>query len=179
MNEPESKSFFARLHAPMAAPAYYRRTGYAYLALAAFLAVTALVLGALSIADRAGMVILGLFALLATGPGLWRLRKAAKANPETVVHQTLDTAPPALQEAMLRRQIPLAAIAFPLMTLMTANSLLKLENGEVDSVRVWAPLALMYGNLGFWPTVLAGPCLGAFTIFALVRKLQVLRERAK
>ncbi len=176
MNDPKPKSFLSKLHDPMAAPAYYRRTGYAYLALAAFVAVTGLVLRALAIADTLGMMFLLIFALLASGPGLWRLWKSKRVGPDVVVHTTLATMPPTAQEAILRRQIPLAAVAFPLLSIMTAHSLLQLERGEARSVRVWAPLALLYNTLGFWPAVLFVPCLGVALVVGLVKRQQKLRE---
>jgi hypothetical protein len=43
--------------------------------------------------------------------------------------------------------------------------LLRLENGDVESVRVWAPMAMLYETLGFWPAVLLLPAIGLFITY--------------
>jgi len=48
--------------------------------------------------------------------------------------------------------------------------LLSLERGEVESVKVWAPLAFLYNHFGFYPSTLALPLFGTGLIISAVRK---------
>ena len=54
------------------------------------------------------------------------------------------------------------------LTIVTVQDLNRLESGEVESVRVFAPLALSYNLLGYWPTILFPPLVGILCLVALV-----------
>jgi len=41
----------------------------------------------------------------------------------------------------------------------------RLESGEIESTRVWAPIAMLYDTLGFWPAVCLLPAIGCFIVF--------------
>jgi hypothetical protein len=134
---PESRG----LTGPIAATRYYRRTGYAFIVGGVTIVVAVLMVHLVAPLDATGIgVAFAMGALLVTR-GVWRLRGAAKSHPESVVYQTLHSAPPQLQEAWLRRWIPLGAVAFVVMSAMTAKDLLELERGQVDSARMWALIA--------------------------------------
>jgi hypothetical protein len=56
----------------------------------------------------------------------------------------------------LRALAPVVVGAFVLAG-ATARDLWRLETGEVEHVFEYAPVALIYEHLGFWPAVLAAP----------------------
>lgn len=50
------------------------------------------------------------------------------------------------------------------------TELLSLQNGEVQSIKLWAPLAFLYNHLGFYPAVLVLPLLGVCMVISALRK---------
>jgi len=54
------------------------------------------------------------------------------------------------------------------LTIVTVQQLNRLESGEVASVYIFAPLALIYRFLGYWPTVLLPPLVGILCLVALI-----------
>ena len=58
------------------------------------------------------------------------------------------------------KQIIFFGGAFLVMTVMTVMDLNALEAGEVESIRLWAPIASFYERFGYWPAVLLPPVLG-------------------
>jgi hypothetical protein len=54
------------------------------------------------------------------------------------------------------------------LTIVTVQDLNRLESGEAESVRVFAPLALSYKLLGYWPTVLLPVLVGVLCLVALI-----------
>ncbi len=61
-------------------------------------------------------------------------------------------------------------IAFPLLTLITVWDLNDLEGGIVQDVRVWAPIAFLYEQFGYWTAVLSIPLTGLLVAGLLFRK---------
>jgi hypothetical protein len=57
-----------------------------------------------------------------------------------------------------------------------AYQLFQVEFGTAQSVRVWAPVALLYNSFGFWPAILCVPVLGVVILLVLARKLRSIRE---
>jgi len=57
-----------------------------------------------------------------------------------------------------------------------AYQLAQVEFGAARSATVWAPVALVYDLLGFWPAVLLLPALAVFIILSLGRKLRAIKE---
>jgi len=58
----------------------------------------------------------------------------------------------------------------------TLYDLLRLESREVESVRAWAPIALLYELLGFWPAVLLVPSLWGIIIGLLMLRVRLRRQ---
>jgi hypothetical protein len=58
------------------------------------------------------------------------------------------------------KQILFFGGAFAVLTVMTVLDLNALESGEVESVRLWAPIVSFYERFGYWPAVLLVPLLG-------------------
>ncbi|MBK8562476.1 MAG: hypothetical protein IPN76_03800 [Saprospiraceae bacterium] len=58
------------------------------------------------------------------------------------------------------------------------HDLNKLESGEIESVRIWAPIAMLYEILGYWAAVLIMPALCLFVVFANLRKIVGLKNAA-
>ena len=40
------------------------------------------------------------------------------------------------------------------------------------SEKVWAPVAMLYDNFGFWPAVLLLPAIGAFSLYQAMKAYQ-------
>jgi hypothetical protein len=57
-----------------------------------------------------------------------------------------------------------------------AYQLAQVEFGSARSATVWAPVALVYELLGFWPAVLLLPALALFILLSLARKLRAIKE---
>lgn len=51
--------------------------------------------------------------------------------------------------------------------------LLQLESGEIESVRVWVPIAMLYDTLGFWPAVGLLPAIGCFMVYKAASDLAI------
>jgi hypothetical protein len=125
--------------------------------------------------DLEGAIFLALFGLGLLGWGafsLWRHRKLDATAP---VH-TIDDLPLDQRVRTLRRMILIVPIAFTPLAAFVAYELAQVEYGSAKSVRVWAPVAFLYNNFGFWPAVLAVPVLGLLLIMALAWKLRTIRE---
>lgn len=177
MSSPESLPDRSGFTGPMLATRYYRRTGYVMIGGGLAIGFAVLTLHLVAPLDAFGIGIGLSLAAIFVLRGLWRLRSAARSHPESVVHQTLATAPPDLQRAWLRRWIPLGALGFVVLTAMNVHDLLDLERGNADSVRVWAPVALIYDAFGFWPAATCVPIVGALTLVALVRRLRRIQSQ--
>ena len=67
-------------------------------------------------------------------------------------------------------------IAFTPLAAFVGYDLAQVEFGRATSVRVWAPVALLYNNFGFWPAVLFVPAAGLLLITYLAWKLRTIRE---
>jgi hypothetical protein len=97
----------------------------------------------------------------------------ARKSPEEI----LDDLPP---EKRLRVVMSLFGIAAIVGTWFTAYDLLRLESHEVDSVRVWSGIALVYNLFGFWPAVLLVPFCGGVGIIAMaVAQRALVRKMGK
>ncbi|PJZ76316.1 hypothetical protein [Leptospira neocaledonica] len=75
-----------------------------------------------------------------------------------------------------RNMIYLSLVAFPFVSIMIILDLNKLESGSVEHVRIWAPVAFVYEQLGYWPGILFVPVLGVFVIFVMARKMRQLKS---
>jgi hypothetical protein len=76
----------------------------------------------------------------------------------------------------LRRMILIVPIAFTPLAAFVGYEVAQVEYGWAKSVRVWAPVALLYNNFGFWPAVLFVPAAGLLLIMSLAWKLRTIRE---
>jgi predicted lysophospholipase L1 biosynthesis ABC-type transport system permease subunit len=103
--------------------------------------------------------------VVAVGVGAHQIWLARRTPPTAVIRSYVDpsTLPPAERRSYMRRQLIGAAVVFPLISLWIWKSLSDLEAHATETVRVWAPIGLIYEHLGYWPAVLATPVLG-FTI---------------
>jgi hypothetical protein len=63
------------------------------------------------------------------------------------------------------------AIGFPALTAYLAHDLNQLESGAVESIRINRLLAPIYIHLGYWPTVIFLPFLGAFAYITTTYRL--------
>ena len=75
------------------------------------------------------------------------------------------------KKAYFKRTLLLSAIAFPILSIMICMDLNSLEAGEVESVRVWLPIAFLYNNAGYWVAILTVPAFGIFVLGSLYRKM--------
>jgi len=67
-------------------------------------------------------------------------------------------------------------IAFTPAAALVSYEIAQVEYGWVASASVWAPVALLYNNFGFWPAVLFVPAAGLLLILGLALKLRTIRE---
>lgn len=46
-----------------------------------------------------------------------------------------------------------------------------IESGEIESTKVWGPIATLYNTLGFWPAVSLLPAIGCFVLYQAASRL--------
>jgi hypothetical protein len=149
---------------------YRTRQARLYFALAAAIGGFALVFHI----DTLGLVLGGAIAGVLAIRGLLEMRAARKSHPKSVVYTDLNAAPPDVQVTTLRRLIPLSIVAFTALSAWTAYDLIRLEQHEVESVRLMVPVSPVYQAFGFWPAVLLWPALGLLLIAKLVARHRTL-----
>jgi hypothetical protein len=115
--------------------------------------------------------------------GVWQIWLARRTNPSDVARlpehldpNRLDRLPPGDRARVLRRYLILAPIAFSLMSAMTAWEI----GRATERVTLWAPLAFLYDQFGYWPAVLA-PLVGGAMVWGglAVRLRDALREAGR
>jgi hypothetical protein len=109
------------------------------------------------------------------GLGGFLLWRHSRLNPARPI-QTVDDLPPAEGARQTRNALWFFGIASLLGTAFMTYQLTQLEFGSAQRVTVWAPVAIAYSLLGFWPAVLLVPALGLGIIAILARKLRAIRE---
>jgi hypothetical protein len=72
-----------------------------------------------------------------------------------------------------------SAIAFPVLSFMTACELHRLRPGAADRATLWAPPVLIYKLIGYWPTVLSVPLLGIGCCKIFIGKLRRVSKLEK
>jgi hypothetical protein len=92
--------------------------------------------------------------------------------------QPIDKLPPEKQTGAVLRLMLIMGLALLPAAAITIYELLRLESDEVESVRVWAPIALLYDLFGFWPAVLFVPFVWGILIIALSMLLFRLRRQS-
>ena len=115
---------------------------------------------------------------------VWLARRTNPSDvarvPEYLDPNRLDRLPPGDRARVLRRYLLLAPVAFPLTSAMTAWEIARLESGAAERVTLWAPLAFLYDQFGYWPAVLAPLVGGAIVSGMLAVRLQhALREAGR
>ena len=154
-----------------------RRYAFAMAGYALAVAIIVAVLPLITPVDAQGRwFCFGLCGLFASIAG-WRFIEARKSSPTEPVFFDPSAAPPEAQEKYFRRMLWVSAIAFPGLTAITAWELSRLESGEVEHVRLWAPLSALYEVEGFGPTVAAVPILGLLCMSVFTYKLKQLEDR--
>ena len=125
--------------------------------------------------DLEGAIFVVLLGLALLGWGAFSLWRHSKLDPTAPVH-TIDDLPVDQRVRTLRRMMLIVPIAFTPVAALVGYELAQLEYGLAKSVRVWAPVALLYNNFGFWPAVLLVPVAGLLLIMMLAWKLRTIRE---
>ena len=125
--------------------------------------------------DLEGGILLVLFGLGLLGWGAFSLWRHSKLDSTAPVH-TIDDLPLDQRVRTLRRAILIVPIAFTPLAAFVGYELAQVEYGLAQSVRVWAPVAFLYNNFGFWPAVLFVPVAGLLLIMSLAWKLRTIRE---
>jgi hypothetical protein len=108
--------------------------------------------------------------------GAFMLRRQLKQDTTTPVLTVADL-PPAERARQLRRFMWIIPIVLIPGAAWIAYDLVQVEFGTARSVRVWAPVALMYNLFGFWPAVLFLPVLGGGLFFAMAWSLRTIKEK--
>src|SRR5262245_52875370 len=125
--------------------------------------------------DLEGFIFVVVLGLGLLGWGLFSLWRHSKLDATAPVH-TIDDLPLDQRVRTLRRMMLILPIAFTPLAAFVAYELAQVEYGGVASVRVWAPVAFLYNNFGFWPAVLFVPAVGLLLIMSLAWKLRTIRE---
>jgi hypothetical protein len=125
--------------------------------------------------DIEGVIIVVVLGLGLLGWGTFSLWRHSKLDATAPVH-TIDDLPVDQRVRTLRRMMLIVPIAFTPLAAFVGYELAQVEYGGAKSVRVWAPVAFLYNNFGFWPAVLFVPAAGLLLIMALAWKLRTIRE---
>ena len=125
--------------------------------------------------DIEGVIFVVVLGLGMLGWGLFSLWRHSKLDATAPVH-TIDDLPLDQRVRTLRRMMLIVPIAFTPLAAFVGYELAQVEYGGATSVRVWAPVAFLYNNFGFWPAVLFVPALGVLLIIFLAWKLRTIRE---
>ena len=125
--------------------------------------------------DLEGLIFLVVIGLGLLGWGAFSLWRHRKLDPTTPVH-TIDDLPVDQRVRALRRMILMVPIAFTPLAALVGYEIAQVEYGWEGTVRVWAPVAFLYNNFGFWPAVLFVPAAGLLLIMFLAWKLRTIRE---
>lgn len=120
---------------------------------------------------------IGGICIVAGGWKLWKWRRGDFVSQPVSLPEEVHLLPVDQQIEYLQRIMKMSLVAFPVLILYITVELTRLERGNVDSVMLWAPISLLYQNLGYWPAVAATPALGIFCFFALNRRLKQLASQ--
>jgi hypothetical protein len=115
--------------------------------------------------------------LLALG-GLLNLWWARRAPPDAAVTPIFQLTPLREQIRVVQRAFWLSVTIVPLGIIWWIYDLWQLESGAAQRVSVWAPVAMIYEYLGFWPSVASMLFLGIALPALLAFKRHGLRSRA-
>ena len=125
--------------------------------------------------DFEGMIVMLLIGLGLIAWGAFSFWRHSRLNPTTPIH-TIDDLPLDQRIRTLRRMMLIVPIAFTPAAALVSYEIAQVEYGWVASASVWAPVALLYNNFGFWPAVLFVPAAGLLLILGLALKLRTIRE---
>ena len=125
--------------------------------------------------ETEGVVILSLLGLGGLAFGAFFLRRHSRQDPAAPI-QTVDDLPPAEGARQTRNLMWIVGIVLSLGSVFMAYQLAQVEFGSARSATVWAPVALVYELLGYWPAVLLLPALALFILLSLARKLRAIKE---
>ncbi|MFM2266747.1 MAG: hypothetical protein RL757_187 [Bacteroidota bacterium] len=100
---------------------------------------------------------------------------------KTVRQEDMVFAPPTdataeEQISYFKRTLMLSAIVFPILSIWIWFDLNSLESNEVESVRIWEPVAFLYNIGGYWLAVLSTPVLSLFVMGSLFKKVADLKR---
>jgi len=125
--------------------------------------------------DFEGMIVMLLIGLGLIAWGAFSFWRHSRLSPTTPIH-TIDDLPLDQRVRALRRMMLIVPIAFTPAAALVSYEIAQVEYGWVASASVWAPVALLYNNFGFWPAVLFVPAAGLLLILGLALKLRTIRE---
>lgn len=80
------------------------------------------------------------------------------------------------QISFYRRYLYISLIAFPVLSLIVISDLNDLEKANGVSIRVWAPVAFLYEQYGYWPAVVFVPALWCVVILLFIKKIYSLKS---
>ena len=121
--------------------------------------------------DQTGTIFAVVMALIFGGLALLQVRRLMGAGEMTTITPPAE-APAEDETKGWRNMIYLCLLAFPALMAITIMDLNDLESGLVMNVRLWSPIAFLYGHFGYWAAVLSIPLLGMVVVFLLYRQMQ-------
>jgi hypothetical protein len=144
--------------------------GYGALAAAIVLAVF------LWIAPGGTSPIVNTIVILAIGMfGMLQLWRARRTSSDATVRLPPGLDPNSLpiddRLRLFRRHLILCAVVCPMLSLVTAYDIHRLESGA-ERVSLWMPSAVLYDHFGYWTAVLAPIVFGAIMSVLLIGRLR-------
>ena len=123
---------------------------------------------------------LGALGLFVLGFGAWSFWRHSRRDPTAPRKTwTVDDLPLEERAAAVRRLMLLFSAVIIVGSGFILYQLVQLELGWAQRVTVWAPIALLYDFLGFWPAVLFVPALGLLGIVGMASKLRAVRAATR
>lgn len=118
-------------------------------------------------------VLSGLFFFMA----IYNFLRYKKSAPDAKVYQNLATAPVDIQVKYFEKILILSYFILPIFIFITAWELKEFEIGKTETLELWFPLAFIYNNAGYWPTVFSVLFLGIVCIIIFKCGINKLLER--
>jgi hypothetical protein len=125
-------------------------------------------------------LLLGAVGLFVLAFGAWSFWRHSRRNPTAPRKTwTVDDLPLKERATAVLRLLLLFSAVIIVGSGFILYQLVRLEFGWAQRVTVWAPIALLYDFLGFWPAVLFVPALGLLGIIGMASKLRAIKAATR
>ncbi len=122
--------------------------------------------------DEFGMIFGILMLLFLSYKSYACFKKIRHTREEDMVYQPSTDASKTEITSYYKRIFYISIPVFIILSIEIYFDLKDLEQGNAESVRIWAPIAFLYEHGGFWLGVLSTPILGILCLFVLWKKIK-------